>query len=194
MQLKYSFLIASVLLLNFGCTTTTNSKETRRIALDTTLLIEKVAEDIISELNGQVILESGFVDGGDYYIEFHPDTTNADPADLIKESYTIQRESIKTGLLNNDDIYDFAIQSIWSPVSGNMYGLQWHILTSTDNSWKLIANSFGGDKFSSIENISEIKESKISTELIEFDEDQFLHSDSTITRTFILIGDTLTEE
>lgn len=151
---------------------------------DTSALVEVAARSILKRLKGQVIFESGFQENGDFEIVFHKDTSHAAPSDLIKEYYTVKRASLLVGDINNDDEPDFAIKSIWGLVMGNMFGLDWHIYVKNGDSWKRIENGFGGGKFSDMETVVSLKNSRVQTEFQELDKETMWLKDAVELRAY----------
>ena len=160
-------------------------------SVDTIAIMEIVTEDILNRLKGQQIRKSDFDEKGDYYIEFHEDTTNAKPDDIIWEYYLIEKNEIITGKLNSDSILDFAIRSTSGATIGNMFGLEWHVYVSDGGKYKRIQNDFGGGKFSDMETVTRIDTKKLTTKFQELDEETAWLKDSVVFRVYNIEGSEL---
>ncbi|MCF8372473.1 MAG: hypothetical protein K9H64_12665 [Bacteroidales bacterium] len=173
---------------------TTNNKENRNnqsTKSDYDPLVELAGNKIFSSLKNNVIYENSIQEDGDYSIVYSDDTTNVEQNDIMKEYCTVEKNTILVGDLNNDGIDDFAIRYICGPEMGNMFSLNWFIFLKSGNGWIQIENDFGGGRFGDIENIIEIHEGIIKTELFEFDKEAFSQSNNAIIKHYKLYGNIL---
>ena len=137
-------------------------------------------------MEGQHVRKTKTWKDGSRVIEFFEDTTDIDPNDIIWEYYSIDKKSIITGDLNNDDKLDFAIKTVGGPSMGNMYYIDWHIFLKSNDNWTRIENDFGGGKFSDMETVTKIENGVLKTEFQELDEETMWLKDSIQNRKYEL--------
>ncbi|GEM_PF-2175992 len=158
---------------------------------DRNKMIKIVADEILNKFQKEQVSKYEFDNDGNFYIELFSDTVSDKSDETYKEYYRINKDDIITGRLNADDKIDFAIKSIWSPESGNIFGIEWHIYVSENNKYKRVKNDFGGGKFSDLETVTEISEMKLTTEFQDFNEETSWLKDSVEFREYQLIDNKL---
>lgn len=185
-------LLITILLMQ-NCSNNADTKRTNDNSQMTKdeLYFDMAKNQIEMSLKDKVIFDKSQSDNGNWMITFGDDTTNTEPDDIVKEYYDLERESLIKGDLNNDNVEDFAIRSVWGLEMGNMFGLTWYIFIKTNDKWITIDNKFGGGKFSDIENIKSINKGKIETSLQKLDEETFLHNDSAIIKYYRIENDSI---
>ena len=159
--------------------------------LDSISLVELAANDILTNLKDYKIVQSGFDNYGNYKIVFHEESTNEEMEDLIHEYYSLDQSSIRLGDLNNDGKKDFAVESLWGPVMGNLYVSTWHVYIQKKDKWQKLASNIQGGKGSSSESIISIDNGELKTQFRAFDTDTYHLSDSIENKVYVLKDDVL---
>lgn len=152
--------------------------------IDSLKAVELVANDILQNLKSYKIVQSGFDNYDNYKIVFHEESTDAEMDELIHEYYSLEKSSLRIGDLNEDGNLDFAIESLWGPVMGNLYASTWHIYIENKGSWKKLEANIQGGKGSSSEGIISIEKGSLKTEFRAFDTDTYHLSDSIEMRSY----------
>ncbi|MFY0675279.1 MAG: hypothetical protein JXQ87_17925 [Bacteroidia bacterium] len=171
-----------------GCRTAIKSdgQNTKDDGIDTIELMTATEKFILKKLEGQHVRKTKTWKDGSWVIEFFEDTTDIDLNDIIWEYYSIDKKSIITGDLNNDDNMDFAIKTIGGASMGNMYYIDWHIFLKSNDNWTRIENDFGGGKFSDMETVTKVENGVLKTEFQELDEETMWLKDSIQNRKYEL--------
>lgn len=190
---KSIFCFAILLSICLSCTnpTTNESAPSGILELDSSVLIELAANDILKNLKTYKLVQSGFDNYGNYKIIFHEESTNEEMEDLIHEYYSLDKASIRLGDLNGDGKNDFAIESLWGPVLGNLYASTWHVYIQKDANWQKLAVNIQGGKGSSSESIISIENGELKTEFRAYDPDTYQIVDSVEYKIYTLNNDGL---
>lgn len=154
--------------------------------MDTTALIDLAANDILKNLDAYIIVQSSFDNYGNYKIVFHEESTDEEMEELIHEYYSLEKSSLLIGDLDKDGKKDFAIESVWGPVMGNLYATTSQIFLQHNESWIKLPVNIQGGKGSSSETIISMENGILETEFREFDMDTYQLSDSIIKRKYLL--------
>lgn len=183
---KFAFFLLSLIAVISSCESPSSPEVSNStgLELDSTNIIQLAANDILKNLDAYIIVQSGFDNYGNFKIVFHEESTDEEMEDLIHEYYSLEKSSIRIGDLDNDGKEDFALESIWGPIMGNLYATTGHVYLQDNGSWMKVPSNIQGGKGSSSESIVSIEKGVLNTEFRAFDMDTYQLVDSIEKRTY----------
>lgn len=182
---------ALIPLLYLSCSGRQATEQQKPIdVIDSIALLQVVADDFISKLQGQVVSQKDLRKNGDIYLEFSEDTTTAEHNDVVQKILLIIRQSLQVGDLNLDGSNDFAIRTLRRGM-GNSYSFDWHIYLQHKDGYKAIDHALGPGKFSSSEDVDSIHQGVLSTRVTLFNKERVGNELSTVRKQYVLKGEEL---